>query len=136
MQAAYACELSGNPPQQVIETVILASGADSNSIDFAVKLFRKAAENIEQFDEIIRRKAANWEFERIALIDRILLRNAMCEFLFFEDIPPKVTIDEAIEIAKKYSTENSGRFINGILDSTLNELEKQDKIKKSGRGLD
>ena len=63
------------------------------------------------------------------------MKIAICEFLHFEDIPPKVSIDEAIEIAKKYSTEGSGQFINGILDSVLIELRSQNFLKKSGRGL-
>ena len=60
---------------------------------------------------------------------------AVCEFLSFEDIPPKVTINEAIDIAKRYSTDKSGKFINGILDATLLDLQKQGRLKKSGRGL-
>ena len=69
------------------------------------------------------------------MIDLIVLRMALCEFLYFEEIPTKVTINEAIEIVKKYSTAKSGRFVNGILDASLLELIKQGKIKKTGRGL-
>ena len=68
-------------------------------------------------------------------IDRNVLRLAVCELLFLEDIPPKVTINEAIDIAKRYSTEKSGEFINGILDAALLDLQKQGRLKKTGRGL-
>ncbi|RMD93872.1 MAG: transcription antitermination factor NusB [Calditrichaeota bacterium] len=136
LQACYAYELSGNPPQQVLETVILSSDTDPNVKEFAARLFRITIGHVDEFNELIKKKAANWELERIAIIDKILLRMALCEFLYFDDIPPKVSIDEAIEIAKKFSTENSGRFVNGILDAILNELQKTGQLKKRGRGLE
>jgi len=136
MQACYAKELSGNSVEQVLESIILPEEAEAASRTFAVKLFRETCDRHEEFDAIIRQKAANWEFDRIAIIDKILIRMALCEFLYFDDIPPKVTIDEAIEIAKKYSTENSGRFINGILDAVLVDLQSSGKLHKSGRGLE
>ena len=135
MQACYAKELSGNSIEQVLETQILPEALEASSKRFAVRLFRQTCEHHEEFDAIIRQKAANWEFDRIAVIDKILIRMAICEFLYFDDIPPKVTIDEAIEIAKKFSTENSGRFINGILDAVLADLQRAGRLHKSGRGL-
>ncbi|MCG8608448.1 transcription antitermination factor NusB, partial [bacterium] len=90
---------------------------------FADKLVRLAVDNREACDELIIQKCHNWDFERIAIIDKLILRLAICELLYIEDIPPKVSIDEAIEVAKKYSTERSGQFINGILDSVLLDIE-------------
>ena len=136
LQACYAYELSGNSIEQVIELNILADDDNAATTQFAVSLFRNTVANQQEFDEMIKVWAANWEFDRIAIIDKILLRIAICEFLYFEDIPPKVSIDEAIEIAKLYSTENSGRFVNGILDAILNDLEKKGNVHKKGRGLD
>ncbi|HET56271.1 MAG TPA: N utilization substance protein B, partial [Ignavibacteria bacterium] len=75
------------------------------------------------------------KFERIALLDRLILRLALCELLFFEEIPPKVTINEAIDLAKKFSTEDSGRFVNGILDAVLRKLKQENRLAKHGRGL-
>jgi N utilization substance protein B len=72
---------------------------------------------------------------RIALIDRILLRIGICEILYFPDIPPKVSINESIEIAKEYSTGGSAKFINGILDAVLTNEKKSGKLNKIGRGL-
>jgi N utilization substance protein B len=72
---------------------------------------------------------------RIALIDKILLRMGICEILHFPDIPPKVSINESIEIAKNFSTAGSAKFINGILDAILAEEKKTGKLNKSGRGL-
>jgi N utilization substance protein B len=136
LQACYAYELSGNPVEQAMEMIILACDETPPTIKFAAELFQKTVSKLQEFDEMIKKWAANWEFDRIAIIDKILLRIAICEFLYFEDIPPKVSIDEAIEIAKLYSTENSGRFVNGILDAILNDLEKKGDVQKKGRGLD
>jgi len=77
----------------------------------------------------------NWEIHRLAVIDKLILRVALCEFLRFDDIPIKVTINEAIEMAKDYSTQKSGKFVNGILDAALEELKADGRIEKRGRGL-
>ncbi len=132
--ALYAHELSKNSIDYIIND--LWTDEDCGDIkEFCSQLVKITLQHTIEFDKMIKRKALNWDFERIAIIDRIVLRIAMCEFLYFCDIPPKVSMDEAIEIAKIYSTEKSGKFINGILDSVLSEWTKQKKINKSGRGL-
>jgi N utilization substance protein B len=80
--------------------------------------------------EIIKPKLKNWDSERIAALDMILIKMGVCELLYFETIPPKVTINEYIDLAKEYSTEQSGHFINGILDNIHKELLAQNKIHK------
>jgi N utilization substance protein B len=80
--------------------------------------------------ELIEPKLTNWDKERVALIDMILLKMAVCEFLFFPTIPTKVTINEYIDIAKQYSMPQSGQFVNGVLDNLLKELVKDDRIHK------
>ncbi|MCD4665232.1 MAG: transcription antitermination factor NusB, partial [Bacteroidales bacterium] len=102
---------------------------------FANKLLDLTIKHFNEFDELIKVKALNWDFERIAIMDKLILRLAVCELLYFPEIPPKVSIDEAIEISKKYSTEKSGKFVNGILDSILTELRQSKRLKKKGRGL-
>ena len=135
LRALYAVELSQNPLSQVIKKQFKKRGDDDPIYDFCVALTKKTFANYQEFDSMIKKKALNWDFDRIAVIDRIILRMAMCEFIYFDDIPPKVSIDEAIEISKKFSTEKSGKFINGILDSVLNEWNQENKINKKGRGL-
>jgi len=135
LRALYAYELSQNPLESVIEELITSRLKDPHTVDFAVELVRKTVAHQEELDKRIRDKALNWDFDRIAVLDKIILRMGICEFLYFEDIPPKVTINEAIEIAKKYSTEKSGKFVNGILDSVLGDLRREGKLIKSGRGL-
>jgi len=145
MQALYAYEISGEPIERIIdETVTSAFGRDPTSdgvksqkeaLAFAKALIHTVIEHQEEIDSTIKKKVANWEFNRIAVIDRILLEMGICELLYFEDIPPKVTINEAIEIAKRYSTEKSGQFINGVLDALLADFKTNGQLKKSGRGL-
>ena len=135
LQVLYSYEMTANPIQQVIENFPGEELSDENSAEFANNLIHKSIENISELDKRIKEKALNWEFSRIAILDRLILRIGICELLLFEDIPPKVTINEVIEIAKKYSTEKSGIFINGILDSILQDLRKSGDLHKIGRGL-
>ena len=136
MQALYAYEQGGGSPEHIIKHIIRPGlEDDETSLRFSQRLFLRAIDGEEEANEIIRSHADNWEFSRIALIDRLLLRMAICEMLSFPDIPPKVSINESIEIAKKFSTENSGKFINGILDAVLLLLYEQGRLRKSGRGL-
>ena len=108
---------------------------EDEEIIFARNLIEKTIESREHIDKLIIDFAQNWEFDRIATIDRILMEIAMTELLFFPEIPPKVSINEAIDIAKKYSTVKSGMFINGVLDSVHDKLKSENSIVKTGRGL-
>ena len=118
MQAMYAITLGGDDAQHVVKTVIEEQLGDDQAMkDFSTKLFLSAMGIADEADELVSRHTKNWDLERIALVDRLLLRLAICEMLRFEDIPPKVSINEAIEVAKRYSTDNSGKFINGILET-------------------
>src|SRR6266581_3121137 len=89
---------------------------------FADPLIRGALENRDQVDAIIEKHAKNWELHRIAAVDRNIMRLAIYEMLHRDDIPPIVSINEAVDIAKKFSTEDSGKFVNGILDKVKGEL--------------
>jgi transcription antitermination protein NusB len=135
MQALYAFEISKNPLPHIVDTVLDELQSHPSEYDFAKRLLMQTISHQAEFDVIIKQKAVHWDFYRIALIDRLLLRMGICEFLYFTDIPPKVTINEAIEIAKEFSTEKSGTFLNGILDSILIDLKNTGKLDKQGRGL-
>jgi N utilization substance protein B len=136
MQVLYARDIRKDSLEKVAEGLIPEEIlAQEKSRAFAQKLLTDVVTHQKMIDEYIAKHADNWELDRMAVIDRNLMRMAIAEFLFMEDIPPKVTINEAIEISKKYSTEKSGKFINGILDATLNELRQSGKLQKSGRGL-
>jgi N utilization substance protein B len=102
---------------------------------FGIDLFRKTALHDEELSAIISRKTANWDMERIAIMDVILLKMAICELLHFSSIPVKVTLNEYIELSKQYSTPRSRQFVNGILDAVVKDFKEAGAMKKSGRGL-
>lgn len=98
--------------------------------DFAKSLLQTVLEKQELCMEMIKPKLKNWDADRIAALDMILLQMGICEFLFFETIPTKVTINEYIDLAKEYSTVQSGQFVNGLLDNIHKELQAANKIQK------
>jgi len=134
LQILYACEMN-KESLQPLSLEILKDVADELDKAFAQELIRKVLSNAEDLDNRIMQRVTNWEMNRIALIDKILLRMGICELLHFPDTPPKVSINESIEIAKDYSTAGSAKFINGILDAILAEEKKEGKLNKTGRGL-
>lgn len=101
--------------------------------EYALELMKTVLEKEDYSMELIQPKLLNWDAERVALIDLLLLRMGVCELLFFPTIPTKVTINEYIEIAKLYSTPQSGQFVNGVLDNILKELERDNQIRKQER---
>jgi N utilization substance protein B len=108
---------------------------DQEDSEFVTNLFRRTVLNETELAKNYIDKTPNWDTERIAEIDTIILKMAICEFLRFPSIPVKVTINEYLEIAKEYSTPKSSIFINGILDNLVKEFETDKKLKKVGRGL-
>lgn len=108
---------------------------DEADMDFARQLLRETLEHREESDAMIRGRLQGWEFERVALMDILLINMAIAELTSCQSIPEKVTVDEYIELSKEFSSERSRLFINGILDKLILELRKQGRIKKSGRGL-
>ncbi|MBK8600999.1 MAG: transcription antitermination factor NusB [Flavobacterium sp.] len=108
---------------------------DAEDKDFVSDLFRKTVLNENDFTKEFIDKTPNWDTERIAEIDTIILKMAICEFLKFPSIPVKVTINEYLEIAKEYSTPKSSIFINGILDNLVKEFQTNNRLNKTGRGL-
>jgi N utilization substance protein B len=97
---------------------------------YAVSLLKTAIDKKEYTMELIVPKLKNWDSDRIAVLDMIMIRLGVCELLYFETIPAKVTLNEYIDIAKSYSTSQSGHFVNGIMDSIHKDLEAEGKLKK------
>lgn len=136
LQALYAFEVGDNPAGEIRNYILKEKlGKDAEALKFAEKLFLRTVDMQEELDSIIENQIKNWKINRLAVIDKLILRIAICEFLRFDDIPTKVTINEAIEMAKNYSTQKSGKFVNGIIDAALNMLNEQGRIQKKGRGL-
>jgi len=135
VQALYAHEMGGESLDQVIEDVFKGLAKNPEAFEFSRQLVFKTVEHAEEIDTIIREKVANWDFSRIAVLDRLILRMAICELIHFKEIPPKVSMDEAIELAKLFSTEKSGQFVNGVLDAVFDGLRAAGHLTKEGRGL-
>ena len=108
---------------------------NSSDKDFAIDLFRKTIKFDKQFEEIIIVKAKNWDLDRIAIMDQIMIKMAFTEILNMPELPVKVSLNEYIEISKYYSTNKSKMFINGLIDSAVKDFTNQNKIHKTGRGL-
>lgn len=134
LQTLYAYEMN-DENLSILTQGILGDIQESNDRKFGEELINRVIIHKKELDEKIRQRISNWEIGRVALIDKLLLRMAICEILYFPEIPPKVSINEAIEIAKVFSTAGSGKFINGILDAILSEERQSGRLNKSGRGL-
>lgn len=142
VQALYAHEISGDPLEHVNACVLIGLAENKAAHDFAQRLVAETVAHSAEIDRIIRTRVANWDFKRIAILDRLILRMGICELLYFREIPPKVTMNEAIELAKLFSTEKSGQFVNGVLDAVLADIKQhgpesliEGAIAKAGRGL-
>ena len=136
LQAVYAYEASEDAVEHVIDTLIRPTfGEDKTYLRFAERLFLKTADAKAEADVLIDRHIENWDLNRLARTDRYVLWMAITELLYFEDIPPKVTLNEAVEVARVFGTDKSPAFVNGVLDAVLRELEGTDRMTKTGRGL-
>jgi N utilization substance protein B len=117
LQALYMHDVGKRPLDEITDFEWLDTPIDDESREFSLFLIEGVIANIEKIDAVIKQRSKNWTPERLAVIDRAILRLAVFEMLFMDDIPDVVTIDESIELGKTFGGENSGQFINGILDS-------------------
>ena len=103
----------------------LVENIKKSQIDYIEKLYETTISNKDEVDKIIEKKLNNWEMKRIAVIDKVILRMSISEMLYIDEVPPKVSITEGVEIAKIFSTDDSSGFVNGILDSVYNKIYKK-----------
>jgi len=128
MEALFAYHFSRNDTSIIISQLIEEKPEQQKNLHFIELLFNSVIKNMEWAEKIIKSHLQNWEIDRVAQIDKILLKMGICEIYFIEDIPPKVSISEMVEISKVYSTDESPVFINGILDAVYKGYQKQKKI--------
>ena len=124
LKGLYALEIGQLAADDVLKSIVLDKALSSSAAAFAELLFAHVQKHHATADEYITRLATNWKLERIAVIDRIILRMAIVELRESIDVPVKVVLNEAIELAKLYSTSESSGFINGILDSYVKETSE------------
>lgn len=125
LSSLYSYEIKEGSSRETFSHFLSKSKLDPPSKIFASDLYHKVINNIENIDIMIRECVKNWDFSRISVVDKNILRMGICELLFFGDVPRKVSIDESIELAKKYGGEDSGSFVNGVLDAIAKNLDSR-----------
>jgi len=123
LQILYQLELTGQTLDEVLVSFWEDHGGDAEIVSFTERIARGTVEHMPAIDEILKKYSENWNLNRMACIDRNILRFATFEILFMQDIPPKVSINEAVNLAKSYSQQDSGKFVNGVLDK-INHTEQ------------
>jgi transcription antitermination factor NusB len=129
VQVLFHLEFSPGDPRAAFDLICEDFRSQESIKLFSAQLVQGVCENQDKLDALIVSASKNWRLERMARLDKCILRLAAFEILFMEDIPPKVSIDEAVEIGKKFGGEDSGSFINGVLDNIYNTLLEQGQLK-------
>ena len=137
LQILFANNFSENNFEELLDNFFVSTDIDlernsftPEQIEYASQLYAAVLKGKDNVDKIIEEKLVNWEMSRLAIMDMMILRMSISEMLFIDDIPPKVSITEAVEIAKEYSSKDSSSFVNGIMDAVYNENYKSLKKKK------
>jgi N utilization substance protein B len=128
LQCLFANEFLKEDPDTIALRV--SESLHENAGDFTIQLIKQTTEHESQLDNLIKEHLRNWEYERVSIFDRALIKMAIAEMLFFSDIPVEVTINEALEISKGFCNLKSRKFINGMLDSIYKKLKKTKQIQK------
>ncbi len=127
LQALYQVDITGDPAEKALYDLKQRNPEDQEVIDFSGILVQAVLDNMVQIDDAIMKAAENWAINRMALIDRNIIRLGVAQLLVLqEQVPPKVAIDESIELAKKFGDEESSRFINGVLDKIFKDMVKKE----------
>jgi len=135
MQALFQIEMNQDHSREAVELFCKHFGVSKNVEPFFLQLVEGVKRFQHEIDSLIERFSENWKLSRMSRVDRNVIRIAVYELLYCDDIPPKVSINEAIDIGKRFGTEDSGAFINGILDGVRISLEKENRL-DSKKGLD
>ena len=125
LQALYAIEVGKETKSKALKDILKRESRNHDAKNFITELFNVSLSNREWCEDQIRSRLNNWEFKRLAVLDRLLLIVAIAEIFFIDTVPPKVSISEAIQIAKRYSTEDSSAFVNGVLDNIYKSVAKE-----------
>lgn len=133
VQAIYAYELCPENSDDLMNIILenddkdwaaLESIPSKDAINYGKKLYKMVVKAKDELDDLIKERSKNWSINRITLLDRLILRMSLAEMIYEDSVPPKVSISEGVEIAKYFSTDESGSFVNGILDSVYNDIIK------------
>jgi len=128
LQAFYSSLLTGKDTDRALSEFFEHRRIAPQNSEFTVNLVSLLSANLERIDSLLESHLDNWSLQRLAVLDRILIRLALAEFLFLEDIPPKVTINEYVQLAHLFGTDESPRFVNGVLDAVLKSLPENGRV--------
>ena len=131
LKILYALEFNPTGIEEQID--LYKTNIQEEVSEFAIDIIKTTIKNRDELDELIKSQLHNWDFNRVSVIDKVLLRMALTELKYFPDVPAEATLNEVIEISKDFSTERSGKFINGILDAILKKINpnhEKNKLKK------
>lgn len=142
LEVLYQCDLVGADPKKLIPQTIRRLRLTAETAAYLKRLVQGVLEHLSQLDESLAATLKHWRLERLSYVDRAILRIAVCEIVYFEDIPPIVSINEAVELAKRFSDNRAGQFVNGVLDAIAKSEEPEaseavgQSVEKDGaRGL-
>ncbi len=124
LQSLYEAEFSDSTWEEILAGHTGRRGSTDETAEYARALLSTTIENKDRLDEAIRSALQNWDMDRISLIDKNILRFALCEIIYFPEVPPKVIVNEAIEVAHRFSSVDAGKFVNGILDRFLEQFRR------------
>tara|TARA_B100000315_G_C14091056_1_gene369246 strand:- start:50 stop:493 length:444 start_codon:yes stop_codon:yes gene_type:complete len=128
LQVNYAQEFQGSEMDATFDNMLDPDDMpEADVINYSKHLCSLTIQHLHEMDEIIKKRSKNWDLERITIIDRLILRISLSEMLYEDEVPPKVSITEGVEIAKQFSTSESSSFINGILDAVYNDIVKRNE---------
>lgn len=134
IQILYEMDLTGTEADEAVSSFRSSFDVPESAFEFCLALIRGVQTHRTEIDALIKEHSENWRLDRMSHVDRNILRLAIFELIYCEDIPPKVSINEAVELGKRFGTDESGAFINGILDAVFVDFNKKQKAeRKSGR---
>jgi transcription antitermination factor NusB len=124
LEVLYRFDLVGDESENTIAEILLRKNPSEEAETYLRRLIDAALGNQQEIDTTLRKHLTRWRLERLTVLDRAILRLAAAEIIYFDDIPPKVSINEAVDIAKKYGDDEAGKFVNGVLDSVFQESDR------------
>lgn len=124
LQSLYEAEFSDRSREEILEGQVVRRSSTDETTEYARRLLDAVLDHVEELDQQIKSALKHWDLERLSLVDKNILRFALAELLFFDEVPTKVIMNEAIDIAHKYSSNDAGKFVNGVLDRFAREHRK------------
>jgi transcription antitermination factor NusB len=124
LEVLYRLDLVSDEPEHTTAEILLRKNPSEEAETYLRRLIDTTLGNQQEIDAALRRHLNRWSLERLTVLDRAILRLAAAEILYFDDVPPKVSINEAVDIAKKYGDDDAGKFVNGVLDSVYQDTDR------------